>query len=1253
MIMTALPLTAVESFAADVVKSGTTGECTWTLDSDGVLTISGNGKMGDSSSWGENGPWGTSITKAVIENGVTSIGYGAFYGCTSLTSVTIPDSVTSIKYGAFYHCTSLTSITIPDSVTSIGSDAFVECTSLTSVTIPDSVTSIDGSTFRGCTSLVEINVGSENAKFSSENGVLFNKDKTKLITYPLGKKDESYVIPNGVTSFGSYAFSGCTSLTSVTIPDSVTSIDYFAFERCTSLTSITIPDSVKSIDNYAFSGCTSLTSVTIGNGVTSIGGAAFEGCKSLTSVTIGNGVTSIGGAAFEGCKSLTSITIPDSVTSIGRYAFRWCSSLVEINVGGENASYSSENGVLFNKEKTKLITYPSGKKDEFYVIPDSVTSIDNSAFYNCTSLTSINIPDGVTSIGGDAFGDCTSLTSITIPDSVTSIGGDAFNNTAYYKNESNWDNGILYIGNHLIKAKWNPSGSVEIKQGTKTIADSAFKDCASLASVTIPDSVTSIGYYAFEGCKSLTSITIPDSVTSIKDGAFRGCTSLTSVTIGNSVTSIGEYAFYGCTSLTSVTIPDSVTEIVWRAFGDCTSLTSITISDSVTSIGSYAFNNTAYYNNESNWDNGILYIGNHLIKAKENVSGNVEIRQDTKTIADNAFKDCASLTSVIIPDSVTSIGNRSFMSCYSLTSVTIPDSVTSMGNYAFYYCPSLTSITIGNGVTSIGEYAFYGCRSLTSITIPDSVTSIGRYAFEDCTSLTSVTIGNGVTSISDSAFEGCSLTSINIPDSVTSISDSAFERCHWLVEINVGSENANYGSENGVLFNKEKTIIITCPCGKKEYVIPYNVTSISDSAFEWCYSLTSVTIPDSVTSIGEAAFRSCKSLKRVYIPDTVTTIGEKAFGYYWNGGKIDGFTIIGKPGSAAQAYAEENDFAFVYPEAIKVSKLPDKVTYCIGDTFDPTGIIVSYVNNDGSEDAINAEFTITGFDSSVAGKNTITVAYDGKTATFDVEVKAPGIALSESSLAFDHIGKTTTLTATAVPNNSEIVWKSSNESVATVENGVVTAKGAGNATITATITVNGIEYSAECTVDVKLPTMSFPDVRSGDWYSDAVKYNFERGYITGYSNGTFGPSNNIQRQDFVLILARIAGADLSAYEGQNGGFSDVPTNAYYSAAVAWAKDKGIVTGYSADNFGVGTYITREQISLILCRYLGGEASGDVDTILNAYSDGGNTSPWAKAGVAWAVENGIIGNSDYLNPNGNAGRAEVAQIIYNMSNKGML
>ena len=317
-------------------------------------------------------------------------------------------------------------------------------------------------------------------------------------------------------------------------------------------------------------------------------------------------------------------------------------------------------------------------------------------------------------------------------------------------------------------------------------------------------------------------------------------------------------------------------------------------------------------------------------------------------------------------------------------------------------------------------------------------------------------------------------------------------------------------------------------------------------------------------------------------------------------------------------------------------------------------LTLSY-NNGTTEKVING-YTVSGFNSSTAGIKVVTVEYKGKTATFAVEVVKPRITIANNSLSFESIGSTKSITVTTTPSDQKIAWSSSNKNVATVSDGVVTAKGAGNATITAKFTYNNIEYTATCNVTVAEPTVppvTFPDTVSGDWYYDAVEFNFERGYITGYSNGTFGPANNIQRQDFALILARIAGADLSAYEGQNGGFSDVPTNEYYSAAVAWAKDRGIVTGYSADNFGVGTYISREQICLIFSRYFDGEATGDVDAIVQAYPDGGNTSPWAKAGVAWAIENGIVGNAGYINPIGNAGRAEVAQIIYNMANKGMI
>ena len=181
----------------------------------------------------------------------------------------------------------------------------------------------------------------------------------------------------------------------------------------------------------------------------------------------------------------------------------------------------------------------------------------------------------------------------------------------------------------------------------------------------------------------------------------------------------------------------------------------------------------------------------------------------------------------------------------------------------------------------------------------------------------------------------------------------------------------------------------------------------------------------------------------------------------------------------------------------------------------------------------------------------------------------------------------------------------------------------------------------------------FPDASYDAWYYPAVKSVAQKGYITGYSDGSFGPVNNIQRQDFVVILARIAGANLSAYEGKDSGFSDVQKTAYYSAAVAWARAEGIVNGYSSDYFGVGTPISREQICIIFCRYLDGEVSGNVDTILARYPDGGNTSPWAKTSVAWAVENGIVGGAEYLNPTGNAGRAEMAQMLENMSKKGIL
>ena len=467
------------SSAADVILyDGICGEnLTWTLNTDGLLTISGTGEMEDYSLHGDV-PWNGLVDKincVVIRNGVTSISYGAFGDCTGLTSVTIPNSVTSIGYGAFYGCTGLTSITIPDSVTSIGDSAFHGCTGLTNVTIPDSMTSIDSYTFNGCTGLTNV------------------------------------TIPDSVTSIGGGAFYGCTGLTSVTIPDSVTNIGSYAFRGCTGLTSITIPDSVTSIDDYAFADCTGLASITVSSGnknydsrnncngiiatasntlisgckntdipdsVTCIGGAAFRGCTGLTSITIPDSVTSIDYDAFRGCTGLTSITIPDSVTSINSFTFYGCTGLTSIT------------------------------------IPDSVTRIGDSAFWGCTGLTSVTIPDSVTSIGDSAFRNCTGLTSITIPDSVTKIDGYAFADCTGLTSITVSD------GNKKFDSRNNCNGIIT------TASNTLISGCKN---TDIPDSVTSIGYGAFYGCTGLTSITIPDGVTSIGDGAFADCTGLASV----------------------------------------------------------------------------------------------------------------------------------------------------------------------------------------------------------------------------------------------------------------------------------------------------------------------------------------------------------------------------------------------------------------------------------------------------------------------------------------------------------------------------------------------------------------------------------------------------------------------------------------------------------------------------------------------------------------------------------------------------
>ena len=862
-----------------------------------TLKLVVTGELKDNSHW-------TQLTEAVKARekfinldlsklkGLTKV--GGFSGCEKLAAITFSDCTETINKEAFKGCKSLESVKIPNSVTFIGENAFSKCSSLVNTYISD------------LTAWCNIKLRNGLANPLSNGGSLYLNNN--LIT--------QLIIPKNVTSIKSGTFCGCKSITSVTISDSVTSINESAFYECGNLTSVTIGSGVTSIGDYVFYKCSNLTNIVIPPSVTSIGTHAFYECDNLARVTIGFGVTSVGRAAFAYCKKLTNLSIPNKINFIGDFAFEGCDSLTYNEYGNGNYLGNTNNPFLVfvnikNRDgysfslnpNTKIIMNGTERTDwikDYWGRGYRREIVPDGAFSGYQNLTNIVIPYGVTCIGEWAFRNCENLASITIPDSVTSIG------------------------------------------------EKAFYGCIRLANVTIGSGVTSMKKGLFNSCRSLTKITIPDSITSIDSNIFSGCDNIAynkhnnGLYLGNANNPFLILMGVENKNVLSFKINEKTKIIYDGAFGDCSNLISVTIPDRVTSIGSNAFSgcssleniNVSENNTAFSYQDSILYNKEKtkIIVVLTGIKGNVIIPDGVTSIGDWTFYNCTGLTSITLPNSVTTIGKGAFeRKSYSnppdvtfldietivvgngltsldnlpitsaLKSITIGSGITSIDNELFKYCENAkiyvsdlksylnnfsdnprvelkidslpNDLVIPDGVTSIKNFAFKGHNNFTSVTIPDSVTSIGENAFSDCNNIKTLIVGNGLTSLDNLPLTSA-LKFITIGSGINSINENAFNLCNDLTIFKVDENNQNYSAseDRKILFNKDKTTLIAYPSAAGDITIPDGVTTITSNAFYGCSNLTSVVIPDSVTSVDYNAFLICNNIENLVTGNGLTSL---------------------------------------------------------------------------------------------------------------------------------------------------------------------------------------------------------------------------------------------------------------------------------------------------------------------------------------------------------------------------------------------
>ena len=787
-------------------------------------------------------------------------------------------------------------------------------------------------------------------------------------------------------------------------------------------------------------------------------------------------ITKIGGNAFSECTSLRHVRLSNKLTKLAGHSFRDCTSLESIFIPNTLVSGGSDynpRGAFTNCSSLKDVT-----------IEDGITKIPEFLFLECNGFETITIPDSVTAIGNYAFKDCTSLKDLQIPDSVTSIGYAAFSNCQSLTRISVPES-VVSMGNLIFKNCSNLA-DVELPQNQSKIVQSMFENCMSLEHIDLPSSIKSIEKYAFNGCKALTTICIPTNTTIIYNHAFSNCPSLESFTFENekaTLNTIGTETFYNCTSLKEAILPETVTTINASAFQNCVALEKVYIPQSMKTLGESIFMGDESLNDVTIADYSIT------------------------TMPKTAFKDCAGLESIVLPKGLTTISAQAFMNDTSLVSVTIPVSVTSIDPSAFSY-PKKTVIRGVRGSTAesfANEYGF----TFVDITNPaegialldgverivmergQTYRAVMEYYPEDTSDVIALTADNNKVSIN-----GMDITAKAAGDCVITAAATSGVTYEFTVQIidakSIAVTTSPYKTNYilGEDLNCDGMVVtVTFNDGSTKEVTDYTVSGFDSSVEGDCTVTVSWVSANNIT------------LKTTFVVHVIDTAP-----------KLTG---------------------------IAITTPPTHTTFERRASLDVSGMVVMGTYTDGSQQPITG-YTLSGYNALKLGKQTITMSYEGFTDTFEVEVvstsvPATGVSLDKTALSIA-VGNSVTLTVTVTPvtaTNPSVTWTSSDETVATVANGVVTAKKAGTATITAT-TVDG-GFTATCTVTVTGAVDHTPGDINGDDTLNNKDLNRLMKYLAGEDvdvveaaldlNGD-GAVNN---KDLNRLMKYLAGEDVEIF----------------------------------------------------------------------------------------------------------------------------